>query len=189
MAKQWNLIQSGKQSISARMDPLRANDDRYSTLMQHFMVLFMNSIIIAYMPSHPHESSTQHQNHSGTIAPTLLQKSHLTPRPPSHVYAFTISKSFTSPGSSNSVIFGAVALKLVVLNGVPPVEFKFNCNGCAKLQAGKFVAALPRVLLGVLRPFAMDAEMEGLFCVMKLPQIVRKARLKSGPWLGVGGPK
>ena len=35
----------------------------------------------------------------------------------------------------------------------------------------------------------MDAEMEGLFCVMKLPQIVWKALLKSGPWLGVGGPK
>ena len=153
------------------------------------MVLFRESIIIAYIPSPSLESSTQPQNHSGTIAPTLLQKSHLTPRSPSHVYAFTISKSFTNPGSSNSVIFGAVALKLVVLNAVPPVSFKFNCNGCAKLQAGKFVAALPMVLLGVLRPLAMDAEMEGLFCVMKLPQIVRKALLKSGPWLGVAGPK
>ena len=157
--------------------------------MQHCMVLFINSIIVIYMPSLSLESPTQPRYYSGTIAPTLLQKSHLIPRPPSHVYAFTISKSFTSPGSSNSVIFGAVALKLVVLNAVPPVSFKFSCNGCAKLQAGKFVAALPRVLLGVLRPFAMDAEMEGLFCVMKLPQIVRKARLKSGPWLGVGGPK
>lgn len=31
--------------------------------------------------------------------------------------------------------------------------------------------------------------MDGLFCVMKLPQIVMNALLKSGPWLGVGGPK
>ena len=171
------------------MDLSIYNIHRYSHLIQHYTGILFNSVSISYMTFFPFDYPNQPHNHSGTIAATLLQKSHLTPRPPSQVYAFTISKLFINPGFSNSVIFGAVALKLVVLKAVPPVWFKFSCNGCAKLQAGKLVAALPKVLLGVLRPFAMDAEMEGLFCVMKLPQIVRKALLKSDPWLGVAGPK
>jgi len=44
---------------------------------------------------------------------TLLQKSHLVPLPPSHVYAFTISNAFCKPGSVNCVTFGAEAAKLV----------------------------------------------------------------------------
>ncbi len=128
-------------------------------------------------------------SYSGTIAPTLLQKSHLTPLPPSHVYAFTIPKSFTSPGSLNSEMFDAVLLKLVLLNAVPPVWFRFNCTGFAKVHAGKSVAAIPNVEPLADAPFATEVLIEGLFVVMKLPQIVWKARLKSGPWLGLGGPK
>ena len=70
----------------------------------------------------------------------------------------------------------------------PPVSFRFTCSGLRRFHAGKAVAASP--LLPVpLTPLAIEAEIEGLFCVMKLPQMVMKALLKSGPWLGVGGPK
>ena len=40
-----------------------------------------------------------------------------------------------------------------------------------------------------LTPLAIEAGIEGSFCVMKLPQMVMKALLKSGAWFGVGGPK
>ncbi len=40
-----------------------------------------------------------------------------------------------------------------------------------------------------LAPLAMEAGMEGLLVVMKLPQMVMKALAKSGGWLGVRGPK
>ena len=36
--------------------------------------------------------------YAGMISAMLLKKSHLTPRPPSHVYVFPNVKLFTSPG-------------------------------------------------------------------------------------------
>ena len=39
-----------------------------------------------------------------------------------------------------------------------------------------------------LGPLAIMADMEGLLRVTKLAQIVMKALVKAGPWLGVGVP-
>lgn len=46
-------------------------------------------------------------------------------------------------------------------------------------KGGKLLAG--DVVRAELGPFATAAEMEGSFCVTKLPQIVMKARTKSGP--------
>lgn len=69
--------------------------------------------------------------YSGTIAATLLQKSHLMPLPPSHVYAFTSVKLFRSPAPPLSVKF-FVELETVdplKLTGEPPVWFRSSWYG------------------------------------------------------------
>ena len=110
--------------------------------------------------------------HSGTMLAMLRQKSHLVPRPPSHVYAFTSLKRFRNPGSSNCVIFGVVALRPVAEYGVPPVSFRSSWYGRAMEKSGKFVAAdVAGSLYVAFDPAATAAEMEGLPVVTKLPHI------------------
>ena len=70
----------------------------------------------------------------------------------------------------------------------PPVSFRFSCSGLRRFHGGKVVAASPLVSVP-LTPLAIEAGIEGSFFVMKLPQMVMKALLKSGAWFGVGGPK
>ncbi len=118
------------------------------------------------------------QSHSGTKAPTLLQKSHLRPLPPSQASASTNSKLFLNPAPPNSSISPSVDTKVAARNGVPPLSFKLSCHLFPSLQGGQSVAAL--VVNVELGPFAMAGEMDGSPRVTKLPQMVMKALVKAG---------
>ena len=114
--------------------------------------------------------------YSGTSAATLFQKSHLTPLPPSHVYAFTSSKLFRKPGSPNSVMFPCPFTGLVIESAVPPVWFRFAIYGSYRVKGGQFSSGLEDAVelvveLDTEAPAAIDEEIDGFDVLMKFPHI------------------
>jgi len=76
-------------------------------------------------PSSPFSfSPSSSLTYSGTIPPTLRQKSHRYPLPPSHVYALTREKLLSRPGLRNSVSLCFTLPSACVLNAVPPVSLR-----------------------------------------------------------------
>ncbi len=57
------------------------------------------------------------------------------------------------------------------------------------MKGGQLLASFAEAAFPEDAPFATLEEMLGLFVVMKLPQICRKASARSGPILAAAGPK
>ena len=70
----------------------------------------------------------------GTLGPMLFQKSHLSPRFISQVYAFARVKLFLSPGPVNCV---SGTPRFVLTTGTPPVSLRFSIAGLTSVHRGQ----------------------------------------------------
>lgn len=126
--------------------------------------------------TYQHHSRWTSTNQAGIFDATLLQKSHLTPRSSSQLYALTRVKSFRLLGPAKYVALMDAPAAESSITTMPPVWFKFTWYGSAMEKVGHIDAALaPDVAFGDV-PAANSAGMDGFCWVTKLPQISWKCQ-------------